>query len=35
MVQVADEKMADVSKQAYSKFQLIHGQFQDNFEKAE
>ncbi len=32
MVQVDDEKMADVSKLAYAKYQLIHGKFQENFE---
>ena len=35
IVQVADGKMADVSKLAYSKYQLIHGKFQDNFEKVQ
>jgi hypothetical protein len=30
---VADEKMADVAKLAFAKYQPINGKFQDNFEK--
>ena len=35
MFHVADEKMADVSKLAYSKYPLIHGKFQNKFEKVQ
>jgi hypothetical protein len=33
LVQVAGGNDADAPKLAYSKYQLIHGKFQDNFEK--
>jgi len=35
MVQVVDGNVADVSKLAYSKYQPIHGKFQDSFEKVQ
>jgi len=33
IVQVAAGNVAEVSKLAYSKYQLIHGKFQDSFER--
>ena len=33
MFQIADGNAADNTKLAYSKYQLIHGKFQDNFER--
>ena len=33
MFQIDAGNVADVSKLAYSKYQLIHGKFQDNFER--
>ena len=33
MVQVADGKMVVVSKLAYAKYRMIHGKFQDKYER--